>query len=134
MNETTNIKFGWLWILLGIISGALLGTFAFNGPIQFSPELMDYNSLPRRMLRLAHISFIGLGFLNWMYGVTVNSLKIKIRKNLSVMFIFGAVTMPLFLIVSAFYEPFKYSLVIPATTLLIATVIFYKSLYKKDCN
>jgi len=131
MNETTNIRFGWLWILLGIVSGALLGTFAFNGPIQLSPELMDYSSLPRRMLRLAHISFIGLGFLNWMYGVTVKSLKMKIRKDQSALFIFGAVTMPLFLTVSAFYEPFKYSLAIPAAALLIATAMFCKSLYRK---
>ncbi len=131
MNETTNIKFGWVWILLGIVSGALLGTFAFNGPIRLSPELMDYSSLPRRMLRLAHISFIGLGFLNWMYGVTVKSLEMRMRKSESMLFIIGAVTMPLFLIVSAFYEPFKYSLVIPAATLLIATAMFGISLYKK---
>src|SRR3989338_2673297 len=132
MNETTNIKFGWLWILLGIVSGALLGTFAFNGPIQLSPELMDYSSLPRRMLRLAHISFIGLGFLNWMYGVTVKILQIRLKKWESTPFIFGAVTMPLFLIVSAFYEPFKYSLVIPAAALLVATAMFGISLYRKN--
>lgn len=130
VDEKTNIQFGWLWVFLGIISGAILGTFAFNGPIQLPLEFMDYSSLPRRMLRLAHISFIGLGFLNWMYGITINSLRMKINQNASRLFILGAVTMPLFLIVSAFYEPFKYSLVIPAVSLFVATLLFCKSLYK----
>ena len=129
VDERTNIRFGWLWVFLGIVSGAILGTFAFNGPIQLPPQFMDYGSLPRRMLRLAHISFIGLGFLNWMYGVTIKSLKIKISENTSRLFILGAVTMPLFLIISAFYEPFKYSLIIPATSLFIATLLFCRSLY-----
>ena len=126
-----NIKFGWLWILFGIISGMILGLFAFNGPIQLSPALMDYSSLPRRFLRLAHISFFGLGFLNWIYGMSLNNLKLKADKLTSELLIFGSVTMALFLIISAFYEPFKYFLAIPALSLLIAVALFFKSLISK---
>jgi len=129
--ENRNIKFGWAWIFLGIITGMLMGLFAFNGPLRLSPELMNYSSLPRRLLRLAHISFFGLGFLNWMYGITLKTLSLKSSKVTSNLFIFGAITMALFLSISAFYEPFKYSLTIPATSIFIAVLLFCRQLFTK---
>ena len=126
-----NIRFGWIWVLFGIISGMILGMFVFNGPIQLSNEMMTYTSLPRRMLRLAHISFFGLGFLNMFYSITMKSLNIKVDRLTSRLLIFGSVTIALFLIISAFYEPFKYSLVIPALSLFVAAIILTKDLFSR---
>ncbi|MEK6968577.1 MAG: hypothetical protein AABX51_08180 [Nanoarchaeota archaeon] len=125
-----NIKFGWLWIFFGIVSGMILGMFAFNGPLQLPPEFMDYSSLPRRFLRLAHISFLGLGFLNWMYGISAKTLSLKIDKNISYILIFGSITMPLILILSAFFEPIKYALIIPAGSIFLGVLMFCKALCK----
>lgn len=129
-NGKLNIKFGWMWILLGIVSGMFLGMFAFNGPLVLSDKMMDYASLPRRVLRLDHISFLALGFLNIAYGVSVNILEIKTSKFLSWLFIWGAIFMSAFLLVTVFYEPFKYTLIIPASFLFVAIVLFCKLILK----
>ena len=129
-NDKINIKFGWSWIVLGIISGMFLGMFAFNGPLELSDKMMDYTSLPRRILRLDHISFLGLGFLNIVYGVTVRVLEIKTPKFLSWLFILGAISMSAFLLVTVFYEPFKYALIIPASLLFVAVILFLKLVIK----
>ncbi len=129
-NGKLNIKFGWIWILLGIISGMFLGMFAFNGPLVLSDKMMDYASLPRRILRLDHISFLALGFLNIAYGVTASILEIKPPKFLSWLFIWGAIFMSAFLLVTVFYEPFKYALIIPASFLFVAIILFCKLILK----
>src|SRR3989344_3430792 len=101
-----NIKFGWIWILTGILAGAILGMWSFNGPLP-SP-VGDYSSLPRRFLRLSHISFIALGIINILYGYEIDKFNMKNQKLGSISIIIGAVLMPIILIFSAFYENFKY--------------------------
>ncbi|TAL52265.1 MAG: hypothetical protein EPN86_05345 [Nanoarchaeota archaeon] len=130
VDAKTNIKFGWLWIFLGFVLGLVLGLFAFNGPLQVPAQFMDYTSLPRRLLRLSHISFIGLGFLNWMYGVSLMTMKLKPNNKISKLLIFGTVTMSLFLIFAAFYEPIKYLLVVPAVSLTLVAFLFLKQIVK----
>src|ERR1700752_25644 len=63
--ETLNILSGWIGICLGVFTGALFG-------LLFHKEdwLGGYNSWPRRMLRLGHISFFGIAFLNFMFSIT----------------------------------------------------------------
>jgi hypothetical protein len=118
-----NISFGWIWILVGLIVGAIMGMWAFNGPMP-SP-VGDYTSLPRRMLRLSHIAFIALAIINILYGYEVD--KINLRNNLkkagSRCMIYGAFLMPLFLIAAAFFEPLKYLTMISATLVIIAVAI-----------
>jgi uncharacterized protein YneF (UPF0154 family) len=118
-----NILFGWIWILMGIVAGMILGMFVFNGPIMLSSEMMDYTSMTRRMLRLGHIAFFGLGIINWMYGMTCEYLKLRSSNLTSWLFIFGAVAMPLTLFFSAFFEPFKYAMAIPAVSIFAAVVL-----------
>lgn len=129
-NGKLNIKFGWIWILFGVIFGMFLGMFAFNGPLVLSDKMMDYTSLPRRILRLDHISFLALGFLNIAYGVTVSILEIKFPKFLSWLFVWGAIFMSAFLLVTVFYEPFKYVLIIPVSFLFVAIILFCKLVLK----
>ena len=118
-----NISFGWVWILVGILVGAILGMWSFNGP--FPSPVGDYTSLPRRMLRLAHIAFIALAIINILYGYEIDKLKIKgrIKRLGSLLIIFGAILMPIILIISAFYEPFKYLTIIPTTLIIISLII-----------
>src|SRR5262249_59491418 len=62
---TLNAAFGWLWITLGMASGAVIG-LRFHR----SDWLGGYESWPRRLVRLGHISFFGLGILNLLFALT----------------------------------------------------------------
>jgi hypothetical protein len=66
-----NLAFAWLWIVLGFVSGAIMG-------MRFKGEhwLGGYASFPRRLYRLGHISFFGLGFINFLFAVTLRVFAI----------------------------------------------------------
>ena len=118
-----NISFGWFWILVGVIVGAVMSMWSFNGPL--TSPVGDYTSLPRRLLRLAHIAFIALGIINILYGYEIDRVKIKDKlKNVgSKCIIYGAIFMPLVLISAVFFEPLKYLAVIPAMLVMISLII-----------
>ena len=118
-----NISFGWIWILAGLIVGAVMGMWSFNGPMP-SP-VGDYTSLPRRMLRLSHIAFIALAIINILYGYEIDKIKIKdkFKKIGSKCMIYGAILMPIFLIPAVFFEPLKYLTMISAILVIIAVSI-----------
>jgi len=126
-----NISFGWIWILVGLIVGAIMGMWSFNGPL--ASPVGDYTSLPRRMLRLSHIAFIALAMINILYGYEIDKVKLseKLKKMGSNLLIYGAILMPLFLIISIFFEPFKYSTVISATLIIISIFIMVVGKIKK---
>src|SRR3989344_2722582 len=118
-----NISFGWIWILCGIILGAIMGMWSFNGP--FPSPIGDYTSLPRRMLRLSHIAFIALAIINILYGYEIDKIKVKEKlKNMGSSFmIYGAILMPLILIGAVFFEYLKYFTIIPTFLIIIALII-----------
>ena len=64
-----NLAFAWLWIFAGFISGALLGL-----RFQNKDWMGGYTSFPRRLYRLGHISFFGLGLINLLFYFTFRSL------------------------------------------------------------
>jgi hypothetical protein len=89
---TINLFVAWIWILAGFGSGALLG-------LRFAREqwLGGYASLRRRMYRLGHISFFGLGFLNLMFFLTVKAVpgfEGPMLTLASWLLVLGALTMP----------------------------------------
>ncbi len=67
-----NEIFGWFSILAGVLMGAYMG-------IKFQREdwLGGYFSLPRRMVRLAHIALVALGMLNILFARSLESLKLS---------------------------------------------------------
>ncbi|HZS00430.1 MAG TPA: hypothetical protein VFE37_17075 [Chloroflexota bacterium] len=90
MDPGLNLFAGWCGILLGVLFGAGLG-------LRFHEEhwLGGYASWPRRMLRLAHISFFGLGFLNVAFALTARGLGLQQDLAWPVaLLLVGAVTMP----------------------------------------
>src|SRR6266700_1901692 len=86
-----NLLVAWLWIVLGIASGLTLGLF-------FHREnwLGGYASFKRRLYRLGHISFFGLGLLNLaFYFTAMTALAPGHLLNLaSLGFVIGAISMP----------------------------------------
>src|SRR2546423_14898252 len=60
-----NWAFGWGFLLLGFLSGAVIG-------LRFHREefLGGYTALRRRMVRLGHICFVALGILNVVFALS----------------------------------------------------------------
>jgi len=87
-----NLLAGWIGMLGGVVSGATIGLW-------FHQEqwMGGYGSFRRRLTRLGHISFFGLGFLNLLYGLSLKAIPIAAPHALiaSAGLIVGAVTMPL---------------------------------------
>lgn len=120
-----NLHFAWGWILLGFLSGAVMG-------LCFHREgwLGGYGSWPRRMLRLGHISFFGLGFTNLTFWITVRLLPAApVSLDVaSVAFLIGGVTMPLCCALAAFVRPARHLFAVPVVSLLVAGVTTFIAL------
>ena len=71
MQIQATIAAGWIGICVGCAAGAAQGLF-------FHDEnwLGGYNSWARRMLRLGHISLVGLGLLNLAFALSMAALGI----------------------------------------------------------
>ena len=116
---TDNLFAGWIGMLGGVASGAIIGLYFHR------EEWMEgYSSFRRRMTRLGHISFFGLGFLNMMFAVTtiVVALPAFALRVASVGFIVGAVTMPICCFLTAWRKPFRHLFPIPVAGLLTGIV------------
>jgi hypothetical protein len=108
-----NIVAAWMGFLAGVVSGVVPG-------LLFHREewMGGYGSWPRRLTRLGHVSFFGIGFLNLGFGLTVRALGVEDGVSAaSALFITGAVTMPLLCYLSAWRKPFRHLFFIPVVSL-----------------
>ncbi|MFN0053254.1 MAG: hypothetical protein ACKV0T_13810 [Planctomycetales bacterium] len=112
-----NVLFAWSWILCGLISGAVIGSFFHH------PQWLDgYGSWRRRMVRLGHISFLGTGLLNLGYGLSVVVLQVSAELPWATHgFLVGGVTMPLVCFLSAWDDRWRRLFFLPVGSLLLAT-------------
>ena len=120
---TLNLIAGWLGMLFGVLSGAILGLFFHR-----EDWMGGYGSYRRRLARLGHIAFFGLGFLNLIFAATFFQLPLS-GNTLAIAswaLILGAVTMPLCCFLSAWRKPLRHLFPIPVlsiTTGLLAILI-----------
>jgi hypothetical protein len=63
-NPALNRAIGFTSLLTGVASGMILGLWSFGGPLPVPTAIGEYGDLPRRLLRLGHIAFFGLGLIN----------------------------------------------------------------------
>lgn len=118
-----HVMVGWIAMLLGVVSGAVIGLF-------FHEERWagGYGSFRRRMMRLGHISFFGLGFLNLMFGFTLGivAFEIPFANVASAGFVIGVISMPLCCFLTAWRKPFRHLFPIPVIAVLtgILPVVF----------
>jgi hypothetical protein len=115
----TNMVAGWIAMLSGAVSGAILGLF-------FAREAWagGYASFRRRMLRLGHISFFGIGFLNLLFGFTLAAVVLPPAHSriASVALLVAAIAMPACCFLSAWKKSLRHLFPVPVLAVLTAIV------------
>jgi hypothetical protein len=114
-----NLYAGWLGMLGGVLSGCIIGLY-FHRP----DWLGGYTAFPRRMVRLGHISFFGIGLLNVLFGLTVAQTQLRPEPLhiASIGLIAGAIAMPATCFLSAWREPARHLFVVPVVAVLVGIV------------
>jgi hypothetical protein len=115
-----NLQAAWIGLSLGCVAGAIPGLFFYG-----SDWLGGYASWQRRMTRLAHISFFGIGFINLSFALTARALGLEAGlRGASILLIVGAVTMPTVCYLSAWKPACRHSFFIPAMSVTIGIALF----------
>jgi hypothetical protein len=115
-----NIHVAWVGFLLGCAVGAVSGLFFHD-----IGWLGGYDSWQRRMIRLAHIAFIGLGFVNLLFALTAKALGLNTGlQGISVLLIVGAITMPAVCYLSAWKPVLRNLFFIPAMSVTVGIALF----------
>ncbi|MDF1853393.1 MAG: hypothetical protein P1U85_21330 [Verrucomicrobiales bacterium] len=113
----------WTGMLLGVVSGAVIGLFFHR-----EDWMGGYNSFRRRLTRLGHISFFGLGFINFFFAISheLAGVDKPMAFAAAICFTVGAATMPTFCFLSAWKKPFRHFFFIPVSSVgagIILTLI-----------
>ena len=115
-----NLYAAWIGIFAGCIAGAVQGLFFHK-----DDWLDGYGSWRRRMTRLGHISFFGIGFINFAFAVSLWILEMEGELVVSSrLLIVALITMPLLCYLSAFKKPLRNLFFIPAGSVIVAIVLF----------
>ncbi len=106
----SNRRVGWCCAVMGALSGLVMGLWSFDGPVATPGWLGDYGATPRRLARLGHIAFFGLGMLNLLLARELGqtSLGGMGRRVASWAMNFGNVWLPVALFAAAWWAPLKY--------------------------
>ncbi|HLX95046.1 MAG TPA: hypothetical protein VKU37_04810 [Verrucomicrobiae bacterium] len=127
MKSNPNLFLAWLWILLGFVTGMILGLF-------FHREnwLGGYGSFKRRMYRLAHISFFGLGAINLLFWLTMQNISPagQLASIASGAFILGAIAMPFGCVVMAHFPKAHLVFTVPVVSLILGGVLTLVQLFE----
>jgi hypothetical protein len=120
-----NLAVGWSSLAVGALTGLILGIWSFGGPVPVPEWIGDYDTLSRRLLRLGHIAFFGLGILNIMLARHLGRTRsVGYPKPLALTAMnFGNVFLPVTLIGASIFEPAKYLMSLPALAVSIALII-----------
>jgi len=101
-------------MVAGVLSGALIGTRfhrdAFMG---------GYESFSRRLVRLGHISFFGLGILNVLYGLSAPAAARQTQDVGGVGLVVGVATMPTVCFLTAWHKSFRHLFALPVVAVLL---------------
>ena len=115
-----NLLVGWFGMLMGVCSGAVVGLFFHR-----DDWLGGYASFRRRMIRLAHISFFGIGFVNILFALSIPALTIGegAARLASTALVVGAIAMPANCLLTAWRGTFRHLFAIPVVAIALAVVM-----------
>jgi hypothetical protein len=111
-----NLLVGWISMAGGALSGAVVGLFFYK-----ENWMGGYASLRRRMIRLGHISFFGIGILNVLFAVSLAAIAIPpaFGRFASLGFATAAVTMPACCFLTAWKPALRQLFPIPVAAVLV---------------
>ncbi len=116
---------GWVSFVVGAGSGLVMGLWSFEGPLATPALLGDYADVSRRLARLGHIAFFGLGILNILLAreLPAMALGMRAKRVAAAAMTLGNIFLPLTLFAAAIYQPLKYLMPLPATSVFVALLI-----------
>jgi hypothetical protein len=117
MDDATRVHLliGWSSMVAGALSGAAIGLFFHR-----DNWLGGYGSLRRRMIRLGHIAFFGLGILNVLFALSIAARPLSAPQLpiASAGFSLAAVTMPSCCFLTAWRPGLRHLFPIPVLAVL----------------
>ena len=123
---TFSLTTGWVGFLGGVVSGAIMG-------LMFHREnwLGGYGSQPRRMVRLGHISFFGIGLINLFYALSLGPLGVPpaAARIGSIALLVALFMMPTVCFLTAWKKNFRHLFFIPvlSTATGIGVILFARA-------
>jgi len=120
MHPDHNLLVGWIWITAGFISGFITGLFFHD-----EKWLGGYSSFRRRLYRLGHVAFFGMGIMNLLFYFTTHIAGISGDhvSTMALCFVIGAIGMPLCCYAMAHWSVFRYLFAVPVVSLLAAAIL-----------
>jgi hypothetical protein len=119
---------GWAGMLAGALSGAAIG-------LLFHDEawMGGYGSFRRRLTRLGHISFFGLGFVNLLFAFTHHLAAMPLAWGWTAAwgFLAGAVAMPTCCFLTAWRKPFRHLFAFPVGGVVVGVAATLLGLYAR---
>jgi len=120
-----NRTIGWWSLVAGVATGLVMGLWSFDGPLGVPAWLGEYGDTSRRLARLGHIAFVGLGMINILLARELprSALAAGQRRVAAAAMNLGNLLLPTLLLVSAAYPPAKYAMAIPASAVFAALLL-----------
>jgi hypothetical protein len=102
-----NVKGGFVLLSLGLLGGLAMSLYAFEPIVQPPPSFARYDDLPRRLIRLAHISAVMLPLLNVVFGGWIDRIELSrpAKQLASLLLLGGAALLPAALCLQALWPP-----------------------------
>jgi len=120
-----NMVAGWTGMIFGLLSGAAVGLFfheeSFAG---------GYASFRRRMMRLGHVAFFGLGIINVIFSLTLTTTGVVLNfpTVASVSLIVAAVLMPVTCFLTAWKKYFRHLFALPVACVAVTLTLLLKGI------
>jgi hypothetical protein len=120
-----NLGVAWWTIAAGMALGAVLGLWSFGGPLAPPPGFREFDALPRRLVRLAHIAAVALPVLNLLYVPAIRGSRwsARIQRRGCRLLLLGTLGLPALLVATAVRPGIGGLLPLPVGALIGAVVL-----------
>lgn len=113
---TAALLLTWLAFAMGALSGAIIGWF-----FKDDEWLGGYNSHRRRLIRLSHIAWFGVGFVQLAWVQTAVYLQVDVWA-ITILIAIANLGMPLICMLTAWRRPFYWLFPLPVISVLAAVI------------
>ena len=123
-----NLAVGWTGILAGVVSGALIGLFFHR-----DEWLGGYGSFRRRLMRLGHISFFGIGILNILFGLSRRRVAGEGEPvGVGASLVAAQALMPAVCFLTAWKKPFRHLFFLPVIAVLAPVALAARESWRRE--